>query len=222
MRAGFAIVLVLIALIGGRIIPAFTRNWLVQQGFEKSAPVMFNRFDRVAIAAAAIGLAAWTASPYSPVVGLLLLAAGLLHVLRLGRWSGLLTLSNPLLFILHIGYAWLPIGLCLLGVSILGSPVPSTTALHALAAGAMGTMTLAVMTRATLGHTGRPLIADRWTIAIYILVTIGAVLRVASPFLPLDYLLVLRLAGAAWGGAFLLFALAYGPKLFSPRVDGAP
>ena len=98
--------------------------------------------------------------------------------------------------------------------------MPSTTALHALTAGTMGTITLAVMTRATLGHTGRPLRADGLTVAIYALVTIGALLRVASPFMPFDYVAMLRLAGLAWGGAFALFVLAYGPKLLGPRVDG--
>ena len=98
--------------------------------------------------------------------------------------------------------------------------MPISAAMHALAAGAMASMTLAVMTRATRGHTGRPLEADRATVLIYVLVTAGAVLRVAAPLLPIDYMLSIRLAGGLWGGAFLLFALVYGPMLLGPRAVG--
>lgn len=220
VRAGFAIVLILICLIGGRIIPAFTRNWMLKEGRSDGLPTLPARFDLLAIAAATVALTAWAVSPFALAAGWLLLAAASIHLVRLARWSGTAAARDPLVFILHIGYLWLPVGFALLGLSILDTVIPTTAALHALAAGAMGTITLAVMTRASLGHTGRPLAADGWTMLIYLLVTAGAVLRVASPFLPFDYLLTLQLAGAAWGGAFLIFVLAYGPKLFAPRVDG--
>ncbi|TFI59669.1 hypothetical protein E2493_03365 [Sphingomonas parva] len=220
VRAGFSIVLLLICMIGGRIIPAFTRNWLVKAGREATAPAMPNGFDKTVVAGAALALAAWTFAPDARATGPLLIVAGLLHAARLARWSGLRTRTDPLLFILHLAYAWLPVGLVLLGLALSGAALPSTMALHALAAGAMGTITLAVMTRASLGHTGRPLVADGWTVAVYVLVTLGALLRVLSPVLPLDYLLLLKIGGAAWGGAFLLFVLAYAPKLAAPRVDG--
>lgn len=220
IRLGFALVLILIALIGGRIIPAFTRNWLAREGMAGRFPREAGRFDQIALAAIAIALIGWTFWPNDALVAWSLVISGLLHAVRLARWSGIFTTRDPLVLILHVGYLWLPLGLLLLGASIIGEVVPGTAALHALAAGTMATMTLAVMTRASLGHTGRPLKADRWTNLLYILVTTGAVLRVAGSFLPFDYLLLIRLAGIAWGGAFLLFIFGYGPKLLGPRPDG--
>ena len=220
MRAGFSLVLVLIALIGGRIIPAFTRNWLTRQGRTGRLPSQANLFDKLSVGVLSLALAVWTIVPDSRPAALLLLVAGAMHAVRLARWSGLQAVRDPLVFILHIGYAWVPVGLVLLGCSILSALLPVSAAMHALAAGAMATMTLAVMTRATRGHTGRPLEADRATILIYALVTLGALLRVAAPLLPIDYMLSIRLAGSLWGGAFLLFALVYGPMLLGPRSDG--
>ena len=222
MRAGFALVLVLIAIVGGRIIPAFTRNWLTRHGRTERLPAQANLFDKVAIGVMCLALALWTVMPDSQAAALLLLAAGGLHIVRLARWAGLSAVRDPLVFILHISYAWLPIGLLLLGASIVSEVMPISAAMHALAAGAMASMTLAVMTRATRGHTGRPLEADRATVVIYALVTLGALLRVAAPLLPIDYMLSIRLAGGLWAGAFLLFALVYGPMLLGPRADGKP
>lgn len=221
-RGGFALVVVLIALIGGRIIPSFTRNWLMKQGRTEGLPTQPSRFDLFTIAATAIALAGWVVGIEPAVAAALLLAAGVLQVARLVRWSGHVALREPLVFILHLSYAWLPIGLLLLGVSLIVPTQPASSALHALAAGAMASMTLAVMTRATLGHTGRELHADKGTVAIYVLVTLGAALRVAAPWLPFDYLLLIRIAGALWGGSFLLFLALYGPKLLGPRPDGRP
>lgn len=216
-RAGFALVLLLVTLIGGRIIPSFTRNWLTKRGI-RNGPVQPGGYDWLTIAATAIALACWTVAPDAPATAYGLLAAGALQTLRLGRWSGWRTLSDPLVIILHLSYAWLPLGLVLLGLSMLDPAVPRSAALHALGAGAMASMTLAVMTRATLGHTGRALHADRATVAIYTLVTLGAGARVAAPLLSFDYLHVVELAGLLWGGAFLLFVAAYGPKLLGPRA----
>jgi uncharacterized protein involved in response to NO len=221
-RLGFALVLMLISMIGGRLVPSFTRNWLMKQGEKERLPGQPGRFDKLVLALSAAALAAWTAGPDSPAAGAALLVAGLLQAGRLSRWRGLATLRDPLVFILHLGYAWLALGLLLLGASILTDTVPPSSALHALAAGAMGTMTLAVMTRATLGHTGRALRADLATVAIYVMVTFATVLRVCAPELPVDYMTALRLGGALWTGAFLLFVLAYGPKLLRRRPSWTP
>lgn len=210
MRAGFALILMLITIIGGRIIPAFTRNWLVKHGRTDGLPIMANRFDHAVLAITAIALAGWVFAPAAHPVAWLLLCAGILQAVRLTRWAGLRAVANPLVFVLHVSYAWLPIGLLLLGAASLWPMVPVSSAMHALGAGAMAAMTLAVMTRATRGHTGRPLEADGATVAIYMLVNLGALLRVAAPLLPLDYMLSIRLAGGLWGGAFLLFVLVYG------------
>lgn len=221
-RAGFALVLMLIAVIGGRIIPSFTRTWLSKKGAKTGLPGPPNLLDTLCLSATALALAGWAAVPDARAVALLLIAAGAVQAVRLGRWSGHRVISDPLVLILHVAYAWLPLGLILLGASILVPTVPSTSALHALAAGAMASMTLAVMTRATLGHTGRNLRADLSTVAIFALVTLGAAVRVAAPLLPLDPMHAIMLAGLLWGGAFLLFLLAYGPKLVGARPDGRP
>lgn len=216
MRMGFALVVVLISVIGGRITPAFTRNWLMRHGRAEGLPTMPSRFDIAAIAMTALALAEWAIAPASRLAGATLLLAGCLQAVRLARWAGLGTVREPLLFVLHVSYAWLPAGLILLGFAILHSTIPISSAMHALAAGAMGAMTLAVMTRATRGHTGRPLEADRATVGIYILVHLGALLRIVAPLLPFDYMLVIALAGGLWGAAFLLFLLVYGPMALRP------
>jgi uncharacterized protein involved in response to NO len=219
-RAGIAVLLVLIALIGGRIVPAFTGNWLRQRG-DAHLPADFGTLDKAAIATLVAALLAWLAAPGTGVAAALLVLAGALHLVRLARWSGWRTLAEPLVLILHVGYAWLGAGALLLGLSQLPGLLGETTALHALTAGAIGTMTLAVMTRATLGHTGRKLHAGRATVAIYLLVTAGAVLRLLAPALPLPYTAALALAAALWSGAFLLFLVVYGPMLVGPRADAA-
>lgn len=221
-RGGFALVLMLITLIGGRIIPSFTRNWLTKQGRTEGLPTQPSRFDILTIGVTAVALGGWAGGVRAAFIAPLLFIAGALQLVRLARWKGLSTTAEPLVFILHLAYAWLPLGLILLGTSMLVATQPASAALHALAAGAMASMTLAVMTRATLGHTGRDLRADYGTTIIFLLVTLGAALRVAAPWLPFDYLLLVKLAGALWGGAFLLFLIVYGPKLLGPRPDGRP
>lgn len=216
-RAGIGLVTVMIALIGGRIISSFTRNWLVKQGVSEGLPGQPTRFDLAAIAGTAIALLAWISVPESRFAGYLLAAAAALQLARWARWRGLRTLRDPLVAILHIGYAWVPVGLGLLAASILGTAVPRSAAVHALTAGAMATMILAVMTRASLGHTGRELRAGPATVLLYACVTAGALVRVAAPLGLIDYTIGMRLSAIAWCAAFALFMAAYGPVLWSPR-----
>lgn len=213
-----SIVVVLISLIGGRIIPSFTRNWMVKQGISGGLPTQPGRFDLFVIGATAFALLAWITAPAGVVAGGLLSGAALLQAVRLARWGGLKVASDPLVLILHVGYAWIPVGLLLLGLSVTGLPVPRSAAIHALTAGAMATMILAVMTRASLGHTGRELRANAATAAIYALVTLGALLRVTAPLELVDYTLSMEVAALAWGGALFLFLLAYAPVLWRPRL----
>lgn len=221
-RLGFAMVLMLIALIGGRIVPSFTRNWLAKQGVAQRLPTQPGRFDIATLIVLAPALVAWTLMPEGAWTATLLIAAGALQAIRLARWSGLRTWREPLVLMLHISYSWLPIGLVLLGLAGYLPGLPASTGLHALGAGAMASMTLAVMTRATLGHTGRTLHADGWTRAIYTLVTVGAALRVAATALPFDYLQTVMVSGLLWSGAFVLFLWSYGPYLLDARPDGRP
>ena len=213
-RLGIGIVILLIGLVGGRIIPSFTLNWLKKQG-ESNLPVSFGVLDRAALGLAAAALAIWVVAPESPIGGAALIAAGVASLGRLARWCGHLTLPEPLVWSLHLGFVWVGLGLLLVGLSAFLADVPPAAGLHALTAGAMGGMTLAVMTRATLGHTGRPLSADRWTVAIYLFVAAAAGLRVAAPFLADVYLPLLWTSGLAWSTAFGLFVVHYGRMLLS-------
>lgn len=221
-RLGVATLLMLISLVGGRIIPSFTRNWLAKQRPEISAPASFDVIDRAVLAIIALALVVWVIAPESVVAPWAELVAGVAVGLRLARWRGQATLREPLLWILHLGYGWLALGFVLLAAGDLMPLLPPTTALHALTAGAIGTMTLAVMTRASLGHTGRPLVAGRGTTTIYVLVTLAALLRLLAPLGGTHYLALLAAAGAAWSGAFGLFVMLYARPLALPRVkDGA-
>ena len=178
-RLGIAAMIVLISVIGGRIVPAFTRNWLTARGTRRVPPTS-RMLDRLALGTLHAGMIAWTFLPDWPPVGVLLLLAAALNLARLAAWRGMAALPEPLLLILHVGYLWLVAGVALLGLSLFSDAVPAAAAVHALTAGAMGTMILAVMTRATLGHTGRALHADAMTITIFLLVTAAAGLRVVS------------------------------------------
>lgn len=219
-RAALALVVMMISLIGGRIIPSFTRNWLAKQGMTTGLPTQPNRFDMLVLAATAGTLAAWVALPASRIVGILLLGTAALQAMRLARWRGLATWRDPLVLILHVGYAWVPAGLALLGLSMREHWVPGSAAVHALTAGAMATMILAVMSRASLGHTGRELKASLLTVISYVLVTAGALLRVTAPLGLIEYTRGMQVSALAWGGAFLLFLVAYAPVLLGPRTDG--
>jgi uncharacterized protein involved in response to NO len=161
----------------------------------------------------------WAILPQNAVFGALLVLGGALNVWRLARWRGERTFAEPLLTVLHLGYGWLALGSALLGLSTLDLGVPQSAAVHALTAGAIGTMILAVMTRATRGHTGRPLSANGITVAIYVLVNLGAVARVAAAFAPSWALPLLIASGGFWIAAFALFALSYGPMLLLRRIS---
>ena len=221
-RLGLATVLMLISLVGGRIVPSFTRNWLAKARPGGALPAQAGRLDMAALLVTVAGLACWVAAPESAAAPWFELAAGVAVSVRLSRWCGLATLREPLVFILHLGYGWLGLGLLLLGANGLYPLLPSTAALHALTAGAIGTMTLAVMTRATLGHSGRALAAGHGTVTIYVLVTLAALLRLAAPLAGEHFLVLTWVAGAAWCAAFGLFALLYGRLLMGPREQTGP
>lgn len=221
IRIGLVTLWMLISLVGGRIIPSFTRNWIMQmqpQMRPQIAPPTArpDRFDLAVLVVTAMALASWAAAPDARITAWGTLFAGVAVGVRWSRWHGLRTVREPLLFILHIGYGWLAFGLVLLGVNGIDPVLPQSAALHALTVGAIGTMILAVMTRATLGHTGRPLAAGPGTRAIYALITLAAILRVLSPLAGNQVILVLTLAGVAWSGAFGLFAILYGGVLMRP------
>jgi uncharacterized protein involved in response to NO len=217
-RTALALVMLLLALIGGRVTPNFTGEFLAEQG-RTERPPPFSRYDRLSVLLVALAAISWIVQPYAVTTGWILVAGGLANLGRLLRWYGWFTWREPLVLILHLGYGWLTLSLLAIGCAILGVGLPTTDAVHALTTGAVGVMTLAVMTRASLGHTGRPRHAGPVTVFIYLLVTLGALIRVFGPTTGLPTNLVLGLAAGSWSGAYLLFALIYGPFLLRPSLD---
>ena len=217
-RMALGLVMVLLSLIGGRIIPNFTRDFLDGQGMTEQ-PAPFSRFDGLSVVLVGVGAVAWIVQPQAMVTGWILLGAGVVNLGRLLRWYGWVTWREPLVLTLHLGYGWLALSLLLLGCAILGWGLEPADAVHAFTIGSVGVMTLAVMTRASLGHTGRPKHAGPLTVCIYILVNVGALMRVFGPSVELSMNLVLGIAAVSWSGAYLLFALVYGPFLFRPSLD---
>lgn len=212
VRIGIAATVMLIMVIGGRIIPSFTRNWLARQA-TGPLPSPFDRFDLVTIVAGACALIVWVAAPMSPLTALASGIAASLHVVRLARWTGYRTSAEPLVLILHIAYAFVPLGFALVAGGILRPDLLLPRgAMHAWSAGAIALMTLAVMTRASLGHTNRPLIATRGIQAIYVAGIAAALARIAAAF-GLAREPMLQLSAAFWVVAFVGFAVVYGPLL---------
>jgi uncharacterized protein involved in response to NO len=213
LRAMIAAIIGLIMLVGGRIVPSFTRNWLVRQGAGQ-LPASFDRFDAASIVVCGIALVLWAVAPGYFLSGIALLAAGLLQIVRLSRWAGLSTWREPLVLVLHLGYAFVALGFLLVGLSVSWpDAMPASGALHVWTTGAVGLMTLAVMTRASLGHTGNPLTATIATRTIYVAAIVAAVSRVAAALFPDLTTELLPLAGLSWLVAFGGFAIVYGPKL---------
>jgi len=215
-RLGLGAVVVLIMIVGGRIIPSFTRNWLVREKPGR-LPASFGKFDIGTIALSAVGLAAWTFFPDSIATGALLTAGAVFNAVRLARWAGDRTPADPLVLILHIAFAFVPLGLALAGLAVFApGTVPAVAGIHALAVGAVACMTLAVMTRASLGHTGRELTASVGTRAIFAAIVIAAILRVAAAMAP-SAAILLHISAALWVAAFAGYAVLFGGMLMRPR-----
>lgn len=219
LRAGVAGLVALIVLIGGRLTPSFTHSWLLRAG-SPALPASFGATDILALLAAGLALVAWIAFPGATITALLFLAAAAALAVRLGRWQGLRIWREPLLLVLHAGYGFVPLGFLLGAISILvpGS-LGGTAALHAWTVGAIGLMTLGVMTRATRGHTGRELLSSPLTVAIYGSVTLAALLRIGAGVVPELYMPLIAAAGVAWSAAFALFLIEYAPMLLRLRLQ---
>ena len=211
-RIGIASAILLIMLIGGRIIPSFTRNWLAKRG-PGALPNPFDRFDVAAMIAGGTALTAWVVSPHAAPTGWLALLAMTVHTGRLVRWAGYRAMSEPLVLVLHVAYAFIPAGFGLAALSIFQpDAVPITGALHGWTAGAIGLMTLAVMTRASLGHTGQPLKATPPITAVCAACLLTALCRIAAGF-GIVREPMLYLSAASWIAAFAGFVIVYAPLL---------
>ena len=217
-RLGLAAPILLISVVGGRIIPNFTRNWLIKRHSAR-LPAAHSAADRAAVGLLCAGLIIWAVLPNFRVAGMILVIAAIVNAWRLARWVGGSTWAEPLLFILHLGYAWVVIGIALLGLSILDAGVPVASAIHALTAGAIGTMILAVMPRVTLGHTGRDLTANQATVSIFVFISAASITRVAASWNPDDMMILLALSAVSWIAAFGLFEIVYGPILLGCRAN---
>jgi uncharacterized protein involved in response to NO len=215
-RMALGAILVLLSLIGGRITPSFTRNWMRANRVAEPPPPWI-RLDQFGLGAAAVASAAWILAPEARGTGVLLVLAGFANLARLWRWGGWRTLRAPMVWILHLGFAWLGGAQILLGATLLCPLVPRTAGVHALTAGAVGVMTLAVMTRATRGHTGRPLVAGGATTTLYAIVNAAALARVAAPFFDGARVGLLVASASLWALAFGGFAVVYGRMLATPR-----
>ncbi|MEG4643765.1 NnrS family protein [Paracoccus sp. P2] len=219
MRLGLAAGLVLVALIGGRIIPSFTRNWLAARGVQR-LPAPFGRGDGLVLGLTVVTLAGFVALPDGRAMPWLMLACGAAHLWRLARWQGAQTGAEPLLWVLHLAYGFLALGFWAEAVAGFGL-MAAAPARHVWLAGAIGLMTLAVMSRASLGHSGRALHAGRGTTALYLALTASVALRLLAGLLPAQVWL-LHLSGTLWVLAFGGFALLYLPVLARPRVAKKP
>ncbi|MCI5109753.1 MAG: NnrS family protein [Marivita sp.] len=220
LRTGLGVALMMIAVIGGRIVPSFTRNWLVRQNPGRLPVPPMQRFDKIALLALLAALVAWIAAPSTRVTAALLLAAGALHLVRLARWAGDRALAEPLLWILHLGYLFLPLGALMIAAGILlPGLLASAAALHLWMAGAIGLMTMAVMTRATLGHSGQALHAGRGTVALYAALVTAVAARFAAGLLPEQASTLYAISGVTWCAGYAGFAMIYGRALVCPRSE---
>lgn len=220
-RAGIDVLLLLITVIGGRIVPTFTTNALRAAGVA-ATPRTLPTIDRLAIGAMALLLVVEAVSGLSAATGVVALVAAMLNGLRLILWRGERALASPILWVLHLGYLWLVAGLALKGAAAFAL-VPEAAAIHALALGAIGTMIFAVMSRAGLGHTGRPLTAHWATALAYGLISLAALLRVAASVDAGFFTALLWASATAWILAALLFLGVYAPILTRPsRPGGLP
>nr|WP_274611483.1 NnrS family protein [Rhodoplanes elegans] len=212
-------------LLGGRIVPAFTRDYLWETG-RAPMPAPARRLDAAAVGLGLLALVVWLAMPTlgdaAPTAGAVLIAAGVLLVVRQARWAPLRTPREPLVWSLQLGAAMTPLGLLLAGAGALsGDAALAAAVIHVWAIGGIGLMTLALMTRVSLGHTGRPPRALRGSAAIFLAIALAAAARAGSVLAPAWTLPLLPLAGELWLAAYAGFLIAYGPLLLRPAIAPA-
>lgn len=215
IHAAILIVVMIESVMGGRIIPGFTSNAL--PGIK---PVTNEKRDRISLALTAAAAIAWIVLPSSPFVASLAFAAACAQITRIAGWKPHVTLSTPLIWILHLSYAWIPAGFLLMSLAAMNL-ASTSAAFHALAVGSMAGLIIGMITRTALGHTGRPLAAGRSEFLMYVLIQVGAVARVVASAGAQDIrTAMLLLTAASWSAAFILYVIVYAPYLVSARIDG--
>jgi len=218
LRIGLAAGVLMISVIGGRIVPSFTRNWLVKSGSDIRPTPPMQKFDKLTLLFSVLTLMFWIAQPVFWITGLCLIAFAALHFARLSRWGGTHSLTDPMLWVLHLAYGFIPLGALALGVAILWPDVllPSA-AQHVWMAGAISLMTLAVMARATLGHTGNALTAGPGTVAVFLSIPVSVLARLAAGIWPDAAQHLYHIAGASWIFGFFGFVAIYGTLLWNKK-----
>ncbi|HYR00622.1 MAG TPA: NnrS family protein [Casimicrobiaceae bacterium] len=217
LQAGLDVVLFIIAVMGGRVIPMFTNN-----GIPGTNATRHPLIEKLALGSVLALLGADIVQAPAGVVALIAVAAALAHAARLYLWQPWRTLRTPLVWVLHAAYAWIGIYLVLRALAAVGL-VGESIALHALTIGVIGGMTIGMMTRTARGHTGRPLVADGFEVACYVLVQCAALTRVfGAMLLPDGYVYTVVVSAICWSAAFALYAIRYWPILSRPRLDGKP
>lgn len=219
-RLTIDLVMLMMALVGGRITPAFTRNWLKLRGHDGALVVSRPGLDMAALGLLVLVAALGQFVPASPVTAAVAALAATLHLIRLLGWRGWRTLSDPLVWVLHLGYLWIALALIARAAGIMLDSVATNAWYHAAGAGAMATLILGVMARVSLGHTGRPLRLPAGGVWMFVLITIAAIARVGAALGMLPYSSALWVAGTLWIAAFGLFLILYLPILAAPRADG--
>ncbi|SDK77809.1 NnrS family protein [Paracoccus chinensis] len=211
-RAAVAGFVVLILIVGGRITPSFTRNWLAKNR-RKARPTQAGRLDAMTVALSSAVLTLWVVRPDSVAVGLGGLAAAALNLLRLARWQGW-RVAEPMVLALHGGYLMVALGFAAIAAAALGG-MSHAAALHVFAIGGIGGEMLAVMTRASRSHTGADTDADLLAILSFVAIILAAVARAAADFMAYDALVMV--AGLSWLAAFGLFTLGHAHLLAATR-----
>ncbi len=215
---GLAAILMIVAIMAGRVIPAFTRN-AVREARIRTVPGL----DATSLVALAAALVAWLAQLPAAIAVPIAVAAAVTHGARLWSWDPWSTRHSPILWILHLSYAWIPLGMLLFALASAGIAGSPALALHALGVGTIGGMIIGMITRTARGHSGLPLRVGRLEIAAYVLVHLAALARVAVPLvLPYLYTSALIISAVFWSTAFALYCLVYAPVLVRPRADGKP
>lgn len=215
LRLGLATAIMMIAVIGGRIIPSFTRNWLAKENNPARPAPPMQRLDKLVLLCSIAILTLWVFRPLQISTGIALFAFGGLHLVRQARWQPHHTLREPLLWVLHVAYLFIPLGGFAIGFDLVTGNTGTAAAQHLWMAGAIGAMTLAVMTRASLGHTGQPLVANWATLTIYLCLFGSVLARLGAS----TYTELTSLSGVLWLYAFAGFAIAYGPSLIRPKPE---
>lgn len=214
-RLGLYLIVLLTIVIGGRVIPMFTATRI--RGLRQFRDV---RLDRAALAATALAFGLDLASVGGAALAAAASLAAVLHAVRLAGWRPLATRTIPLLWVLHLSYAWLPIGLALMAAWALGW-LAAPLAVHAFGLGVIGGLVIGMITRTAMGHTGRMLVTDSGEVWMYLLVHAAVVVRVLAPLVaPGLYLSWLVLASVLWSAGFALYLVVYGPRLIRARIDG--